>query len=197
MQPQPQNQDTPAGWLFRNGPLLITLVIRSWAASVEVFLRRDFGSHYLGTQAALVIPLCVFWASLWEGHDARPLVIFLLCYLVFCVHARLGVWRRYLKGQHEHSHYNGWPRLMKLFPRSSERTIKLYVEPGLVFGIAFLIGNHNPPLCFFLFIAGGATFALNADIDTHERWRARQMNDAAIEQQLVAEQFREVRGESW
>ena len=196
MPAQQQPHQQPSDWLIRNGPGVFSLFLQAWATSVEVFLRRDFGVRYLNWQAAAVLLLVPLYAALWEGReDLRPLFWFLGAYLMMCIVARIGMLGRHLRGQHYHSYYNGWPRLMRLFPKCTERTVKLYVEPALVSGLGLLIGNHNAPLCIYLAAAGACLHISHSQAEFGYRQRAADMHDAVIDQEIIAEQYREMRRE--
>lgn len=85
---------------------------------------------------------------------------------------------------------------MASFSRFSERAIKHYVEPALLIGLAFLVDNHSPPLCFYLI---GAAICLFFRVDlamADQRRRAMEMNDAVIDQQHVTARFREMQNRS-
>ena len=138
---------TPAGVMG-----LVRLVIRTWSYSIEAFLRCGFGSRYAVLESFLVIPLVLVYATRWKGVDLRPMLWFLQAYFAMCFVNRIGT---LFRGNRWTSfYYTGWPRLSRLLPWCSERTLKLCVEPGLVAGVAIGIGESNPPLCVYLMIAG-------------------------------------------
>ncbi len=175
----------------------LQFVAESWAVSVEVFLRREFGWNYIGAKGAAVLLLIPMFMLLWPEHDLRPLLWFLVAYLAMCAVARAQAWRRRSRGDANHSFYSGWPLLMGIFRGCSEVTVKQWFEPLLVGTVAFVIGENNVPLAAYLL---GAAVCLFMSVFTREqsvRQRAAAMNDAVMEQEIIAERFREMRGEQF
>ncbi len=173
------------------------LVVRSCAVSLEGLLRRDFGSRYIDFQAALAVPLIIVYANLWPRDDVRPVYWFLFAFLFACAIHRLKNLRRLWRGQKEtgHSYYNGVPLLMRNFPRYSERTIKRVIEPVFVFVTGGVICQVNQPLGSYLLLGAASLFITSGLTDTIERVRAQDLNDSMIEQQGIAERFRDMRGD--
>lgn len=65
-----------------------------------------------------------------------------------------------------------------------------------MFGLAFLVGDHSPPLCFYLI---GAALCLFFRVDGalyEEKLRALEMHDLVLNQQGVAERFRAMHNQS-
>jgi hypothetical protein len=102
------NQQTSIGDALKAANWL-QFIVESWAVSVEVFLRREFGWNYIGAKGALVLLLVPMFMLLWPEHDLRPLFWFLCTYLVMCAVARAQAWRRRSHGDANHSYYSGWP----------------------------------------------------------------------------------------
>ena len=116
---------------------------------------------------------------------------FLFAYFKACLVARAGVvWRQRKGVDFEHSKYSGTPYLMKVFPRWNEVKIKRFLEPGLVFFMAILLGNYVPALTMYLMIAGFALMIANNQAEEYERRRALMMKDDLIEAQQRAERVR-------
>lgn len=179
-----------AGWL--------RLLIDAWAVSVVIFLRRGFGARYLGAQGAmvlLIVPMFMIFFS--QQHDPWPLCWFLGAYLLMWVCARIGAARRHSMGDSTHSYYSGWPRLMRIFRFLSESTVKQFVEPPLVALIGFWIGGHNLPLGTYWVVAAVCMAVGSLQDEMALRQRVTDMNDAVSEQQLIAEQFRKMRGDNF
>ncbi len=175
----------------------LRFIVESWAVSVEVFLRREFGWNYIGAKGALVLLLVPMFMLLWPGHDLRPLLWFLGTYLVMCVVARAQAWQRRSRGDANHSYYSGRSWLMGIFRGCSEVTVKQWFEPLLVGIVAFLIGETNVPLAAYLLGSAVCLFMSTFGREQSVRQRAAAMNDAVIEQEIVAERFREMRGEQF
>ncbi len=171
--------------------------IEAWAISVEVFLRTGFGARYIGAKGAVVLLMAPMSLLFFQDQDPRPLLWFLVAYLVMVVIARIDSLRRRSRGDTTHSFYSGWPRLMKIFPRCSEVTVKKYVEPLFVGIVGVAIGNHNVPLAMYLLMAAICLFVSVFSSEEVLRRRVAEMNDAVNEQEIIAERFREIRGETF
>lgn len=162
--------------------------------SVVVFLRRGFGRRYLGGHAAAVLVLVPLYSLLWEGHDPRPLFVFLGLYLLACVWARLGItWRRIRGRDTVHSYYSGTPPFMGarfLGARISERTAKGVIDPLCVAAIGLWLMQFSEPLGWYLVLAAGGLMASVRMAVAHQQKRVLDMRDAYLSQRSVAEQFR-------
>lgn len=175
----------------------VNFACRSMAATVEVFLHksRSFGERYLGLQAAAGVLCLFFYTAFWRYGDIRPVLGFLVVYLIALAMARFGVMSRVRGGEQVHSFYTGAPRIMRWMGRMSEETVKRLVEPMLVFVIGVFVLQASEPLGTYLMLAGFALFASVNLAAGFDRMRAMDMNDAFLEQRNVAEQFREMRGQ--
>lgn len=171
-------------------------VCRAYATSLEVFLHRGLGSQYLGLQAAAVLILVPLFGCAWEGHDLTVLLLFIPAYLVMCIIARIDMFRRWRRGEYCHTQYSGWPRLMTAKATMTELACKQYVEPLLVFALGYCVlqMGERPFGGYLMFSAVCLAISTNIDVVV-DRMRAAKMNDAVIEQELVAERFRKMRGE--
>jgi hypothetical protein len=194
-----QDRPSPGTWFFQHGPKLFYLVAHGWATSVEVFLRRDFGKRYLNLQAGMVFLLIPLFSVLFPGDDLRPLFWFQGAYLLMLLVARLNVAARSKQpGTPGHSRYSGVPRLMAAFPKWSEQSVKQYLEPALLWSVAAVIWYlGNKPLATYIAFGGFWIHAIVGDELLRSRRQAEQWNDMTMEQEGVAEQFREMRGEQW
>jgi hypothetical protein len=158
-----------------------------------VFLRRDFGEHFLGIPGALVLLVVPLFAGCFPQHDLRPIMVFLAAYFAMCVVARIGILRRKWRGVHWHSQYSGTPRLLSLLPSVDEAIIKRWIEPPLVILSGLMIVSWNDPLGSLLFWAGCALAVaehMNGMWDRHQMIR---MADAYLEQTHTNERFRRMR----
>lgn len=173
--------------------------VDAWAISLQIFLHKQGGARYFGgLQAAAVIVLIPVYCTLWPNADLRPMMIYLLAYLFMCLVSRIARAVRQLRGGSPvHSRYNGYPRLMKFFPRRSEVSVKRFVEPlVMVLGGAFML-PLNVPLGFY-WIVGALCIASQASAaDGWDRRRAADMYDSVLDQQELAERFRGMRGDNF
>ncbi|HEX4488854.1 MAG TPA: hypothetical protein VH088_21440 [Terriglobales bacterium] len=183
-----QQRPDPAGRLIAE---IIENAGRSLALSVEVFLHRGFGSRYISCGFFGVILMFLF--SLWfPGQNVQPLLMFAglygVCWLVAVLNALIRHWR----GQNNmHSLYTGRPFLGSVLPRWKELNVK-QLESLAVVGVGFLVRQLNRPLGDYLLLAASFVFVRGYSLAAQLRNRAVQMNDSAVEQQMVAERFREM-----
>lgn len=181
---------------YRNAFGWITLIASVGSVSLEVFLRRGFGSRYLHTQAALAVLLILFWPLFFPDRDLAPMFWFLLAYLFMCARARAARLAKWLRGREDntHSRYNGRPWLCSLMPSTPELAIKGKIEPTLALCTGIVISGLNEPLGCYLVFAGlcmGINFSV---LQARDRARMLDLRDSLIEQQLAVERFREARG---
>jgi len=175
------------------GANIFLFICWAWGTSIEVFLHRNFGNRYLGFQALAVFFLVPVFGLGWEQYDLRPLTYFLPAYLLMLIVARIGVLRRYWRGDSScHSMYSGWPRLLRPDGAITELRCKRLAEPALVFASGYIVCNFGElPLGVYL-MCGAVCLAITVNVDlTVQRMRVQRMNDAVIEQRLLAERFRE------
>lgn len=188
MQPAPQDNGGGKAAMIS---ACLTLMIQSFAATVEVFLHRNFGSRYLAARAVGGLVVIVLFASMFPLPGRWALMGFLFLYFKACLIARAGVvWRQRKGTDFEHSRYSGTPYLMKFLPPTSEANFKRFVEPCIVFLFAILLGNYVPALTMYLMVAGVALMITNNQAEEYERHRAVMMKDDLIEAQKRAERVR-------
>jgi len=177
-----------AGWIAN----LLLFLARCFSVTVEVFLHRDMGPRAIGLRGLVGAALIFFFPVAFPQHDARPLLAFLALYLIACGWARTSALCGRLGSQTVHSFYTGVPRISRLLPSFSELGLKRAVEPLLVFQAALVSAPCSEPLAAFLLLASGALFvSVNATVLRDES-RARDLIDASIDQQSLAERFREL-----
>lgn len=191
------HQDSQAPNLLEDanqGLTVLFAVARTWAISLEVFLHREMGVRYPGLLGPAVLLLVPVYGCCWEGYNLVPLCLFLLAFLAMCFRHRICVWRRSARNQVQgHSYYNGFPLLCRRFPALPEALVKQWIEPGLMLGIGIAVTALNPPLGTY-FLGGGIALAVtNGLAHGLRKQQALDMQDSLIEQQLLAERFREVR----
>lgn len=181
----------------RQGVGILLLLFRIWAHSFLVFLRIRFGSRYQGMApvGAFFLMAVWTWYFMGEGHDPIPMVIFILLFLAVNGCHQVAAWWRNVRQipDQEHSRFCGYSRLQKNFPRLSETTIKLRIEPIFVCLTGAVLWTINAPLGLY-FIIG--SFCMHASLSLVEQWNHQQalrMHDLMIEQQQMAERMREFR----
>ena len=192
MQEQAQQGWTPFEDAKKAANILVFTAM-AVASPVEVFLRTKFGSRYFGLAALgglFVVPL---WSLFWPDASPVGLWVFWGLYLVMQLRARIESARMGARGECVHTRYNGWPRLARLFRKMSEQRIKAGVEPLLVIVAGVCLMPVSQPLGSYLMIAGFALGVTHSVIESVERARALEINDALIEQQQTSERFRAMR----
>lgn len=182
---------------FRNFVGAVAFAARSMAVSVELFLHRtdSFGERYLSLQAGAALLAIFFWPVFCEPwHDPEPMLMFLLAYVAMCaaVRSRLAI-RRKRNLPQPHSRYTGTPRLMRFTGRMDEGKVKCTVEPLFTFAVGGAMLSVSPPLGGYLMVAALGLLISNNLGESYERERARNMNDAYLEQRRAVERFRELR----
>ncbi|MCA9042355.1 MAG: hypothetical protein KDA65_18525 [Planctomycetaceae bacterium] len=179
------------------GNLVIGLtfgVIRSFAVGVEVFLRRDFGARYLGTNCGGVFLLILIFIAGSEGYPTWPLFAYLILFTYYLFKHLIQASFRERRGIHHiHQFYHGFPRLARWFPRLSEQSVKVYIEFPLMVSVASAIIPFAPLLGLYLFGGAFCSLAQLAEWNGRMNRRARQLHDSVMEQEEVARRFREMR----
>jgi hypothetical protein len=184
-----QTQDHSAGPTSQAGRWFFFLM-GTFAASLEVFLRRRFGERYLGVRAAAAVLLIPFFGVFFGGHDLRPLLWFWGIYILMCFIARVNVLRRRLRYEHLPTMYTGLPHLQRWLPRLSEVTIKRFIEPVLIFVLGTLVCLWNDPLGMYL-ILGAICLAVTVNLaEMQARARALDLFDTVMAQRQIAERYR-------
>jgi hypothetical protein len=191
---QQQEQQQPGGWTpiqdAQKAANWFVLAARVLASPLEVILRKNFGSKYFGIPSAVALFTVPMWALFWP--DASPVGLWVLwvLFIVMQLRARLESVRMIAKGEVVHTRFNGSPRLASVFKRMPEQKIKAGLEPLLVFIVGVLLMQVSPPLGSYLMVAAFSLGFNHSVIEAVERAQALEMNDALIEQQSVAERFR-------
>lgn len=171
-------------------------VFRAWATSVEVLLHKRVGDRYLGVQAAAVLLLIPIYCLFWPGYDLQPMMGFLVVYLCGVAIARSDVLSRKRNEVRIHSFYSGFPRCMNGKTKMTEVQCKRFFEPLYTASIGLgLYALGEQPLGVYLMIAGACMFITVSMSLMEFEQRAAAMNDQVIEQELLAERFREMRGD--
>jgi hypothetical protein len=170
---------------------LIEGVARSICLTVEVFLHRGFGSRYVGYGLVGTVVIFVF-SLFFAGQDIRPLFCFLVAYGVLWLIATAGTLIRRWRGKAMvHSRYTGFPFLCRLLPNWKEENVK-HLEALAMILLGYGIHHLNRPLGDYLMMAAALVFLRGYNLAAQQRDRAVEMNDSVIEQQLVAERFRDM-----
>lgn len=170
---------------------------RVGACSVEPFLHKHFGVNYFGLQAfAVLIVAPVFGALAFPHHNLMPLMVFLGLYLLAVLRAKGEAQRLRARGVNIHTRFNGWPRSLKLSASAEqEQRCKSIGEPLLVgiWGTLIYLG-FNQPLGAWLIFAACSLGVSNGMYRMRVQRQVDDMSDAMIEQEMLAEEVRRMRG---
>ncbi|MEK6701063.1 MAG: hypothetical protein AABZ53_02290 [Planctomycetota bacterium] len=189
-----ENEPPPLSFAQKTQQLVnfLKFICMTFSAPVEVWLRRGFGDRYFSKAALFSVVLIPFWGTLFPGTDLTLLFGFWWSYFIMLLFARIAMFRRWTRGEVEHTLYSGYSRLHRFFPRASELKIKETIEPMLVFIIGVVFLTMSPALGLYLMVASFA-MAVSIRITMIEtRQRLLQLTDAAFEQRELAEAFRRV-----
>lgn len=159
-----------------------------WGTSLQVFIRKNMGRRYLGWNAIFVFALIPCFSLLWPPQDTGALYLFLGAYMFMAAYRRMQSLR--VDALSEHSYYTGFPTTMKKGPNMDEVSYKLYSEPILVVIIGAMVTLFSKPLGWYI-IFGGFALLIQASISKQlTDAEIMDTNDAMLDQQIVAEQFR-------
>lgn len=172
------------------------LSLRAIAIPFEVFLRRGMGWRYPGFQGvlALVAQLVFLFVAASQRQSAAPVLAFISAYFVMLVFRRAQSRRMRRRGFQCHSSYAGDPILARWLPWFSEKTIRQVVEP-LVIAMAGVAVAPVSSILSVEFLAAAFCMRLSYDLpNIRLNNRVEAMNDQLVEQQIVAERFRQMSG---
>ncbi len=191
-----REEPQPKGWTpiqdAKAAANFLLLAAQSMAAPLEPFLRHHFGSRYFGIPSMLGLFIIPLWMVLWPGEDPRPIMGFWMLFILVQLIARIECVTTAARGRLIHTRYNGRPRLASVFRKTPERTLKSTHEPWLAIVAGALALTFSPPLGSYLIAAGVCLAVCSSVGEAVERARALQLHDAWIEQQVLAERFREM-----
>src|SRR5258708_18524770 len=91
----------------------VAVFVRGVAVSVEVFLHKRFGARYLGQYAAVGFLGIVLFGVFARANQRGPLIWFGLAFLYAWLCAQVDAWRRFCRGDNEHSRYSGLPWMLR------------------------------------------------------------------------------------
>lgn len=193
---QQQEQQQPGGWTpiqdAQKAASWFVLAARVVASPLEVILRKSFGSKYFGIPSAIALFAVPAWTLFWPDESPAGIWALWIVFVLMQLRARLESARMVAKGEVIHTRYNGWPRLAAIFKRMPEQKIKAGLEPVVVFVAGALLMSVSQPLGSYLMVAAFSLGFNHGVIESVERAQALEMNDALIEQQAMAERFRQM-----
>jgi hypothetical protein len=170
---------------------LVGGLARSVALTVEVFLHSGFGAGYIGCGFMGVVVMFVFTLC-FPDQNPLPVLWFSVAYGVLWLVAAIKTLARYWSGRDRvHSKYTGRPHLWRLLPDWKEDNIKK-LEALAVILVGWGVHYFSRELGNYLMLAALLVFLRVHNIVVQQRSRVVEMNDAVIEQKLIADRFREI-----
>lgn len=169
---------------------IIAIISRVLAVSVEAILHTRMGRQALGLRALCATLVIPFWGILWPGEDLRPLLWFWFAFLAGCV-----VNRVFSAPVTEHTQYSGIPWIIRVFKRLDECKVKGVLEPVLVLGAGILLLPTSQALGSYLIVASVGLATAVGLAEAVLRAKVGQLNDARLEQERLAFEFRRLRRE--
>ena len=111
---------------------------------------------------------------------------------MFWLVALINVWIRRWRGDYAVQwRYTGRPHLCRLLPNWREVNVK-QVEALLAMGVGYAVCWVNRPLGHYLLLASTFVLLRAYSFASHLRHRAVELNDSVLQEQIVAERFREM-----
>lgn len=181
---------TEPGKLVFGLMMLVHFILGWFAMSVVVFLRRNFGERYLSwinilfgmTAIGFFTGIGNVLFSMGSSHLSYTIEFAYYGVVGLSVYHRVVIWRKNRRGQLWHS-YNPGESLIRI-PGLSEETIAKWVEPGVLFGLAYIANlMHDTPLRLWLLIGAFAVLVHEQVSYYMQRQQFLDMRDALIESQ--------------
>jgi hypothetical protein len=133
------------------------------------------------------------FSFLFAPQDLRPLFYFMTVYGLRWLIVAVAVTIRYWRGKDVlHSQYNGRPYLCRFFPHCKEVSAK-HLEALAAILLGWGVHHFNRPLGDYLMLAASLVFLRVYGLAAHQRRIVVEMNDRMVQQQLIADRFRELR----
>jgi hypothetical protein len=172
----------------KDGLNLAYTLFSGHALACMIPMRKDFGREYLGWTGLAGFSVILVYGGLMNSY---AMYVYLCLYLLMVLMHRIRNFSNRGKVI-THSRYNGFPWLAcKLFPRIRTEGNLKGAEAFLCLGLGWLLTYVDQPLGWFV-MAGwfSIMFSESLIVETQRR-RLQAMRDAEIEQQALAEQYRE------
>ncbi len=165
---------------------------RVLASPLEVWLRRGVGPKYFGIHALGTLLLFPLWTIFWPRESPTALYILWALTMLHLARAKAESNRMVKKGEIVHTRYNGTSRLQRYFKRFSEAKVKGTCEPVLGLVVGGILMQIDGPAGSLIVASSVGMFLGQSAIEEAEKARVSELNDALIEQQSIAERFRDL-----
>lgn len=168
----------------------LNVMANAHAVTLTPLFRTDFGSEGIGMHGLIGVFMILAWGCVF---NCFPMFIYFLVWIAAVICQRVKTFINWQRGVISHSHYNGYPFLVRrFFSRLSEPNAKA-VEAFACFGIGSVIAQFVPPLGWYFMLGFGSILFSEAVIVEQSRRRLQAMRDAEIEQRYLAEKYRQGR----
>ncbi len=171
---------------------VLTFGIRIFAIVPQMFLRRGFGSRYIGGKTAVAFVLMPFFgAFFFPRHDLRPLMWFDGAFLFMCLLARMNGVRLRNRGYQVHSMYDGFPIFLKANAGTKrelrEKAIGEPLSVGMIGGLVYAFCDE--PIGALLLTSAVCLLINHAMGQAWIDRQATEIRDAQLDQQFVMERY--------
>ena len=182
-------QEQQASTKVTNGQALgiIYLIFASHVAGLSPIIRSCHGSESFGIKAIIAM---VFMAALTEGRWASPMGLYMVVWFTFLVYRRIETFNLWRQGVVIHTRFIGYPWLaMKARFIKDEQQARTF-EPVMCLILGAALCVFSPTVGLFV-MGGFISIAACMGIEQFGVYkRVQHMNDAQIEGEYFAEEFR-------
>lgn len=185
-----QKPEGPADQItMRNTTNLASFAVWAHSTCFTPFLRKGFGNEALGFNGAVACIMVLLFAGAYGPQGGT---IFLMAWFGALIYQRITTAVNSRKGIITHSRYSGFPALtMKLFPFiKKESTARAWGEPVLLVLVGLLLFQLSEPLGVWVMLGSVSLVMVHGIGEQIDRRKVQAMHDAQIEQEYLAEQFR-------
>jgi hypothetical protein len=177
---------------MQGGFNLFYILLYGHALTCTVFLRTSFGREGIGLAGMAGFFIIMFYGGMMNSY---AMFYFLGAYLLAVIGQRMKQFDNWRKGIVVHSRYNGFPIVAwKLFPRIKTEGNAKAAEAFLCLGLGWLLMTFvDQPLGWYVMAGFLSILFSEAFIVEAQRRRLQAMRDAEIEQQCLADAYREGR----
>jgi hypothetical protein len=187
---QQQQQNDQTG--MRGGFNLITGILHGHAMTCTLPMRTNYGRDSIGFAGMFGFFGMLVYGGLMNSY---PMFIYLCLYLLMVLAQRMKTFANWRKGIIVHSRYVGYPWLaFKLFPRIRSEANARGAEAFLCLAVGGLLAAYvDQPLGWWVMFGWVSIMATESMIVEVQRRRLQAMRDAEIEQNALADAYREGR----
>lgn len=170
---------------------LFYVLVNGHALTCSVFLRTNFGKEAIGFSGIAAALMILLYGGLMQSYATW---VFFCIWMLAVLCQRMKQFQNWRNGVIVHSRYNGFPWLaFKLFPRLKNEGNAKGTEAFMCLAVGWLLTYIDQPLGWLIMGGFLSIMFSEAIMVEFNRKRLQAMRDAEIEQQYLAEQYREGR----